>query len=592
MKRLRYVVIVVAMAGLPLWSAGAVSQDSPDLRDLVREYAADLRDVSAACDIPGAPLRFDQLQSLNHRWQARLKGTPFGPLPRPQQIDWLLMMNDLEAEQAALERERQQWNEMAPLLTFRDELYALETARLNGEPINSQTAATTVGRMAEQVKGLHARLEQGLKTNTVNSATTPSSTNTPLVVTAPLAQRAASAVEALRATLKNWYGFRNGYQPDFSWWVKPPYDEADKSLEQYAKLLKEEGAGLKGKDEDPIVGEPLGEEALAKALQHEFIAYDAATLLAIANQELDWCEREMKAAARDMGLTHDWKEALAKVKADFAAPGEQAALINTTAREAIAFTQSRNLLTIPKLCEDTWHLTMIPPETLKTIPYAAYNGRAMMVAYARDTMSQEDKLMTMRGNNRHFTRNVTPHELIPGHHLQRFQAERHNPHRAVFATAFYVEGWSMYWERRFWDLGWARSPEDRIGMLFWRMTRAARVVVTLQFHNGHMTPAEMVDMLVTRVGHERLGATAEVRRFLSHDFPPLYPAGYMLGGLQLEALRNEIVGRGLMTDQAFHDAVLAENAIPLELIRADLLQAPLTPGMKPSWRFADHPAAP
>ena len=65
---------------------------------------------------------------------------------------------------------------------------------------------------------------------------------------------------------------------------------------------------------------------------------------------------------------------------------------------------------------------------LKTIPYAAYDGRQMMVAYAKGEMWQDDKLMVMRGNNRHFMRLVTPHELIPGHHLQAFYAAR-GPHR-------------------------------------------------------------------------------------------------------------------------------------------------------------------
>ena len=68
----------------------------------------------------------------------------------------------------------------------------------------------------------------------------------------------------------------------------------------------------------------------------------------------------------------------------------------------------------------------------------------MMVAYANGEMKQDDKLMVMRGNNRHFTRLVIPHELIPGHHLQGYYAAR-GPQRP-FSTSFYVEGWALYWE--------------------------------------------------------------------------------------------------------------------------------------------------
>jgi len=582
-------ILTVACTGL----SPAATEAVPSMAGLIEAYAADQHDVSAAWDLPGSPLRFDRLEALNRDWQARLQTVAFTALPPASKIDWLLLRNDIDAQRTGLARERQQWNEIAHLVVFRDGIDSLELARLKGGPLDCREAASCVNRMAAQIKELRARLDLGLKTNATatasNSTTIAATTNSPLIVSASHARRAASATDSLRATLKKWYAFRDGYLPEFSWWLKKPYEDTDKALEDYAKFLREEVAKLKGKDDDPIVGQSLGAAALADAIRHEFIAYDAETLLALGERELARCETEMKAAARDMGFGDDWKAALAKVKADYVPPGEQGDLIAGLAREAIGFIKTRNLVTIPPLCEETWSLTMIPPETLKTIPYAAYNGQAMMVAYARDSMAQDDKLMTMRGNNRHFTRTVTPHELIPGHHLQRFQALRNNTQRTRFSTPFLVEGWALYWERRLWDLGWAQTPENRIGMLFWRMTRAARVIVTLKFHLGRMTPGDMADFLVERVGHERLGATAEARRFADDGFSPLYQAGYLHGSLQLEALRRETVGKGLMTEQAFNDAVLAENAIPIELIRASLLNLPLAPDYKPVWRFADTP---
>jgi uncharacterized protein (DUF885 family) len=59
-----------------------------------------------------------------------------------------------------------------------------------------------------------------------------------------------------------------------------------------------------------------------------------------------------------------------------------------------------------------------------------------------------------------------------------------------------------------------------------------------------MQPAEMVDFLVKRVGHEVDGATAEVRRYIGGDYGPLYQAAYMLGGLQIRALYKELVTSG------------------------------------------------
>ena len=297
--------------------------------------------------------------------------------------------------------------------------------------------------------------------------------------------------------------------------MKKPYEEADKQLEEYAKFLREEIAGQKGKDEDPLVGDPIGADALAEEIRFEFLPYTAEELIAIGEREMAWCEREMKGPRAQMGCGDDWKAALAKVKADFVPPGQQDELVAKIAREAIAFMKKHKFATVPPLCEETWRLTMMSPETMKTIPYAAYGGQNMMVAYAKDEMKQEDKLMVMRGNNRAFTRLTTAHELIPGHHLQGFPGRAPQPYRRVFGTPFYIEGWALYCELRFWDLGWARTPQERIGMLFWRMNRAARIIVSLKFHLGQMKPAEMVDFLVNRVGHEKLGATSEVRRFIS-----------------------------------------------------------------------------
>jgi uncharacterized protein (DUF885 family) len=62
----------------------------------------------------------------------------------------------------------------------------------------------------------------------------------------------------------------------------------------------------------------------------------------------------------------------------------------------------------------------------------------------------------------------------------------------------------------------------------------------------------------------------------------------MLGGLQLRALRHELVDPGAMTEKAFHDAVLAHNAIPVELIRAGLTAQELTPQTRPAWRFSSE----
>ena len=228
---------------------------------------------------------------------------------------------------------------------------------------------------------------------------------------------------------------------------------------------------------------------------------------------------------------------------------------------------------------------MLSLSAQRNMPYAAYSGHDMLIAYANGEMKHDDKMAAMRGNNRHFTRNVVPHELIPGHHLQSYMAARERPYRGLFRTPFFVEGWALYWEMRLFEMNYQEGPEDQIGALFWRMHRCARIIVTLKFHLGEMTPDEMVTFLTDRVGHEKFGATSEVRRFIKGNYSPLYQCGYMLGGLQLLALHKELVGQKKMTELEFHDAVLKLGPIPMELARASLTEQPLTPDFKTLWKF-------
>ncbi len=100
-----------------------------------------------------------------------------------------------------------------------------------------------------------------------------------------------------------------------------------------------------------------------------------------------------------------------------------------------------------------------------------------------------------------------------------------------------------------------------------------------------MTPQEAIDFLVERVGHERANAEAEVRRSFNGSYPPLYQAGYMLGGLQFEALHEELVEAGEMTEREYHDAILRGGPMPVELVRARLTDTALPRDHEASWRF-------
>ncbi|MFG0284982.1 MAG: DUF885 family protein [Phycisphaerales bacterium JB039] len=582
----------------------AAAAAHPAIMPLVIErFGADARDVERFYDAPWSETRWQRIDELHDAWAASLDAIDFDTLDQDGRIDWLLLDNHIRAGADDIDLDRRRLAEIAPLLPFRDAIIELEVARWRIEPADPRAMAGAVAEIAEQTEAISKRVKRADPDDESPSAddqagdADPAETGGaesyaadeagPIQITPATALRASRAVGALRRTLDGTASYYTGYKPEFDWWVSQPAEAALDALRDYENKLRRDIAGIKGEDDDPLVGDPIGRDALLADLRAEMIAYTPEELIAIAERELAWRQQEMIAASREMGFGDDWKAALEEVKGRAVPPGEQDLYVAAVARETIAFLDAGDMVTIPPLCRELWRAEMIPARDQKTWPFAFYGGLHVGIAYPTDEMSHADKLESMRGNNRHFTRNVTPHELVPGHHLQGFMAQRHNTHRRMFSTPFLGEGWCLYWEMVFYDRGWAESPEDRIGILFWGMHRCARIIVSLKYHLGEMTPQEMIDFLVDEIGHERFGATSEVRRYIGDQYSPLYQVAYMIGGLQMRALRREVVDTGLMTEKQFHDTVLLYNSMPIELIRAGLLDLPLTKDWRPSWRFAD-----
>ena len=177
-------------------------------------------------------------------------------------------------------------------------------------------------------------------------------------------------------------------------------------------------------------------------------------------------------------------------------PGKQTQLVKDLFHEAVAFVEKHELVTVQPVAKDTWQMFMMSPERQKVNPFFL-GGESIIVSYPTNTMDHETKMMSMRGNNIHFSRATVFHEMIPGHHLQMHINARSKPYRQIFDTPFSVEGWALYWEFLLWnDERFPKTPENRIGMLFWRLHRCARIIFSIKFHLGQISPQECIDLLV------------------------------------------------------------------------------------------------
>lgn len=564
-----------------------------ELRDLIARYSTDRSALMRRWDVDWSEARRDRMRTFYQDWQARLGEIDPEGLSVEGAIDYVLMHNELRYRLKRLDREADEFEEMATLLPFARQIAALEEARRSGKPLDPARAAEMLDELADEVeqrkRSLIAAREQPERNEADPGLAAPQAAG----AERSAAFRAVRATAALGEALDDWYEFHAGYDPLFTWWVEQPYERVSEEIEAYRKYLRETVVGLapEGGEEDdsddPIIGDPIGAAGLAADLEHEMLAYTARELIEIAEREYDWCVNQLQQASAELGYDDDWQAALAHVKSLHLDPGEQPVLVRELALEAVAFVRDRDLVTVPPLAEEIWRMEMLSPESQRTAPFFL-GGEVVRVAFPTEGMSHEEKLMSLRSNNVPFSRAVVHHELIPGHHLQGFMTARYNTHRRAFSTPFWGEGWPLYWEMLLWDLGFPRTPEERIGMLFWRTHRAARIIFSLKFHLGEMSADEAVEFLVDGVGHERSAATAEVRRSFGGSYPPLYQAAYMVGGLQIRALHEEVVGSGRMSDRDFHDAILQGGSMPIEMHRARLLDVAPSWEYEPRWRFADR----
>lgn len=544
-----------------------------ELRPLIERYTSDRGSLNRFYTVPNSEARRAKMTGFYSAWLAEIARLNFDPLSQDGKVDYVLFKNHLDHELRQVDIRVKQFAEIEALMPFAASLMTLEDGRRKMEPINSQKIAAQFTGLAKEIAEKRKALELSIKADKEN-----------IKVKKTVANRAAVTVTSLRNTMKNWYTFYNGYDPMFTWWVAEPYKQLDKALEEYAAFLREKIVGVKPDDKEAIIGDPIGRDALMSELEFEMIPYTPEELITIAKKELDWCENEMKKAARELGYGDDWHKALEYVKTLYVEPGKQPELIKQLALEAIDYVEKNDLVTVPPLAKETWRMEMMSPERQLVNPFFL-GGEMIQVSYPTNGMTHEAKMMSMRGNNIHFSRATVFHELIPGHHLQGFMRDRYHPYRGIFNTPFWGEGWALYWELILWDMNFPKTAENKIGMLFWRMHRCARIIFSLSFHLEKMSPQECIDLLVNRVGHELDNATAEVRRSFAGDYGPLYQAAYLLGGMQIKSLRKELVESGKMTNRQFHDAILKNNSMPIEMVRASLMNAKLTRDYKTSWKF-------
>ncbi|WP_062522831.1 DUF885 domain-containing protein [Demequina silvatica] len=162
---------------------------------------------------------------------------------------------------------------------------------------------------------------------------------------------------------------------------------------------------------------------------------------------------------------------------------------------------------------------------------------------------------------------IAYHEAVPGHHLQcALHAEDESLHRVQreFGSTAYGEGWGLYTERHADEMGLYTSELSRVGMLSADSLRACRLVVDTGIHALGWSRDQAIDYCLAHSPLDRHHVEQEVDRYIGL---PGQALAYMVGRLEILAIRAEAERRPGFDIREFHSAVLGYGAVPLATLR-------------------------
>jgi uncharacterized protein (DUF885 family) len=164
------------------------------------------------------------------------------------------------------------------------------------------------------------------------------------------------------------------------------------------------------------------------------------------------------------------------------------------------------------------------------------------------------------------------HEAMPGHHLQialgMEQQGLPNFRRYGGYTAF-GEGWGLYAESLGKEMGLYDDPYSEFGQLTYAMWRAVRLVVDTGIHYMHWDRQKAIDFFLENTAKPEFDIVNEVDRYIAW---PGQALAYKIGQLTISAIRAKAEKTlGAKFDiRLFHDELLKDGALPLEILEAKM----------------------
>ena len=296
-----------------------------------------------------------------------------------------------------------------------------------------------------------------------------------------------------------------------------------------------------------------------------FIAYHTTTDLTaaqiheIGKREVERIEREMAAIAREVGFegtVAEFEESLRSSPRRLFSSKEEMLVYH---RDIAMRVQPELPRLFPKLPRMPVGIRPIPADR-EAESASNYNSPAAdgsrpgwfnLKTYRPETETKYDKAA------------LVLHETNPGHHLQialQLELAALPEFRKIYRATAYTEGWALYAESLGGELGVYDDPYSRFGALDSERFRARRLVVDTGIHAFGWNREQAI---------EYLGDVSEVERYIAWPGQALAYKMGQLKILELKAKARERLG-GRFDIREFHDAVLRNGALPLDLLEAQV----------------------
>lgn len=163
---------------------------------------------------------------------------------------------------------------------------------------------------------------------------------------------------------------------------------------------------------------------------------------------------------------------------------------------------------------------------------------------------------------------LTFHEAVPGHHFQNALAaelEGLPEFRKHYYISAFGEGWGLYSERLGKEVGFYSDPYSDFGRLTYEMWRAMRLVVDTGMHAMGMSRDEAIALMESNTALSTHNVRTEIDRYIGW---PGQALSYKLGEIRIRELRAraEAALGDRFNRRTFHDAVLANGSLPLDIL--------------------------